>query len=213
MAEAINAINDQTAKTGVIASLDDTGTRIVMESQNGANIQINDYANQGDITMYNDTTTAVVTTLLGDTLAQAVQVTGELTIDSDKSFVLTSSLASASQMISSASVGSTLNSVADLDITDVDNAYLAMAIADAALTNITGQRAKFGALQSRFESTVANLSTSIENLSSARSRIQDADFAEETAALTRAQILQQAGVSMLAQANTLPQNVLSLLQG
>ena len=83
---------------------------------------------------------------------------------------------------------------------------------DAALTTVSSLRSTFGAVQNRFESTIANLQTTSENLSASRSRIQDADFAEETAALTRAQILQQAGVAMLAQANALPQNVLSLLR-
>jgi flagellin len=84
---------------------------------------------------------------------------------------------------------------------------------DAALSAINGQRAKFGALQSRFETTIANLQISSENLSASRSRIRDTDFAAETANLTRAQILQQAGTAMLSQANALPQQVLSLLQG
>ncbi|MDX5362618.1 MAG: flagellin, partial [Pseudazoarcus pumilus] len=73
-------------------------------------------------------------------------------------------------------------------------------------------RSTFGAIQNRFESVTANLTSSVENLSASRSRILDADFAAETANLTRAQILQQAGVAMLAQANALPQNVLSLLR-
>jgi flagellin len=77
---------------------------------------------------------------------------------------------------------------------------------------VSSSRATFGAIQNRFESVVVNLTTYAENLSAARSRIQDADFAAETANLTRAQILQQAGVAMLAQANTLPQTALSLLQ-
>ncbi|HSG93747.1 MAG TPA: flagellin, partial [Methylotenera sp.] len=72
-------------------------------------------------------------------------------------------------------------------------------------------RAELGAVQTRFESTIGNLSITSENLSAARSRIQDADFAAETANLTRAQILQQAGTAILGQANALPQNVLSLL--
>ncbi|HCI15077.1 MAG TPA: flagellin, partial [Gallionellaceae bacterium] len=80
------------------------------------------------------------------------------------------------------------------------------------LSLVNGERAKFGALQSRFASTVSSLQVTSENLSAARSRIMDADFAAETAALTRAQILQQAGTAMLAQANQLPNNVLSLLQ-
>ena len=83
---------------------------------------------------------------------------------------------------------------------------------DSALTAVSSLRSTFGAVQNRFESTIANLQTTSENLSASRSRIQDADFASETAALTRNQILQQAGTAMLAQANALPQQVLSLLK-
>jgi len=70
-----------------------------------------------------------------------------------------------------------------------------------------------GAMQNRFTSTISNLQTASENMSASRSRIQDADFAAETAAMTRGQILQQAGTAILAQANSLPNNVLSLLRG
>ncbi|CAM4367105.1 Flagellin [Comamonas aquatilis] len=91
-----------------------------------------------------------------------------------------------------------------------DNAILAM---DAALTAVNGARATLGAIQSRFETTVENLSVNAENLSASRSRIMDADFAAETANLSRTQILQQAGTAMVAQANQLPQQVLKLLQG
>jgi flagellin len=83
---------------------------------------------------------------------------------------------------------------------------------DAALTAVSSLRSTLGAIQNRFESTITNLTTAAENLSASRSRIQDADFAQETAALTRAQILQQAGTAILAQANAVPQNVLSLLR-
>ena len=83
---------------------------------------------------------------------------------------------------------------------------------DASIQVIAGQRAKFGALQSRFENTIASLQTMAENLSASRSRIQDADFALETANLSRTQILQQAGTAMVAQANQLPQGVLALLR-
>ena len=82
---------------------------------------------------------------------------------------------------------------------------------DFALQQVSGLRAELGAVQTRFESTISNLGVVTENLSAARSRIQDADFAAETANLTRAQILQQAGTSVLAQANAAPQNVLALL--
>ena len=102
--------------------------------------------------------------------------------------------------------------VKDFDITTFGGAQLAILIADTALEAINGARADLGAIQNRFSSTIANLSTTSENLSASRSRIQDTDYAAETAELTRTQILQQAGTAMLAQANSIPNNVLSLLQ-
>jgi flagellin len=94
----------------------------------------------------------------------------------------------------------------------VANANTAITKVDAALTSVNSLRGTFGAIQNRFESTIANLEAGVENLTASRSRIQDADFAAETAELTRTQILQQAGVAMLAQANAQPQSVLALLQ-
>ena len=84
---------------------------------------------------------------------------------------------------------------------------------DAALNNVNAQRATLGASQSRFDSVISNLQVSVENQTAARSRIMDADFAAETANLSRTQILQQAGTAMVAQANQMPQQVLKLLQG
>jgi flagellin len=103
-------------------------------------------------------------------------------------------------------------SLDDVSVTSVDNSNAAILAIDATLASISDLRSTFGAVQNRFESTIANLATTTENLTASRSRIQDADFAAETAALTRAQILQQAGISVLAQANAQPQNVLALLQ-
>jgi flagellin len=100
----------------------------------------------------------------------------------------------------------------DLDISTVAGAGQALAIVDKALTTVNSARADLGAVQNRFQSVVANLNTSSENLTASRSRIRDADYAKETAELTRTQILQQAGTAMLAQANQIPQNVLSLLR-
>ncbi|MDY1033939.1 flagellin [Stenotrophomonas sp. CFBP8980] len=100
----------------------------------------------------------------------------------------------------------------DLDISDVAGADNALKAMDAALDSINSARADLGAVQNRFTSVVANLSTSSENMSAARSRIRDTDYASETAELTRNQILQQAGTAMLAQANQSSQNVLSLLR-
>ncbi len=98
-----------------------------------------------------------------------------------------------------------------VDVTSVINSNNTISRIDAALKSVSDLRSTFGAIQNRFESTVTNLATTAENLSAARSRILDADFAAETANLTRGQILQQAGTAILAQANALPQNVLSLL--
>ncbi|MDQ7305192.1 flagellin [Stenotrophomonas sp. Sm0581] len=100
----------------------------------------------------------------------------------------------------------------NLDVSTVKGAQQAMEIVDKALGAINSTRADLGAVQNRFTSVVANLQTSSENLSASRSRIKDTDFAKETAELTRTQILQQAGTAMLAQANQVPQGVLSLLQ-
>jgi flagellin len=99
-----------------------------------------------------------------------------------------------------------------LDITTFSGAQRALEVVDKALTSVNGARADLGAIQNRFTSVVANLQTSSENLAASRSRIRDTDFAKETAELTRTQILQQAGTAMLAQANQVPQNVMSLLR-
>ena len=112
------------------------------------------------------------------------------------------------------SIGSvtTTTGINSLDVSNYANAQLAIQQVDSALQTVNTARATLGAYQNRFTSVVSNLQTASENLSASRSRIQDTDFAAETANLTRAQILQQAGTAMLAQANALPQNVLTLLK-
>ncbi len=98
-------------------------------------------------------------------------------------------------------------------ISTASAATTAMTAIDNALDQVNSARATFGAMQNRFESVISNLKVAAENQTAAKSRIIDADFAQETANLTRAQILQQAGTAMLAQANAAPQGVLSLLRG
>ncbi|PYG03851.1 flagellin, partial [Thioalkalivibrio sp. ALE21] len=100
----------------------------------------------------------------------------------------------------------------DIDVTTRDSATEAIGALDGALDQVNSLRSELGAVQTRFESTISNLEIGSENLSDARSRIMDADFAAETAELTRAEVLQQAGTSVLSQANAVPQNVLGLLQ-
>jgi flagellin len=116
-------------------------------------------------------------------------------------------------LVAGTTAATTTTGFGTLNLNNVAGADAAMTQMDAALQAVNTARANLGAIQNRFSSTVANLQTASENLSASRSRIQDADFASETANLTRAEILQQAGTAMLAQANSLPQNVLTLLKG
>ena len=153
---------------------------------------------------------AVVTgsiTLTGTADTTAV---GDYTVYSDTDASITAGTATSPQQ--AAAVQQLTTRVSDVDLTTVAGANTALGLIDSALTQIDSQRADLGAVQNRFESVIANLSNVSENSSAARSRIQDADFAQETANLARAQILQQAGISVLAQANAQPQNVLALLQ-
>ncbi len=110
------------------------------------------------------------------------------------------------------STAATTTGLSTLSVNSFAGATLAIQQIDSALTEVNSARATFGAIQNRFESVIANLTTAAENLTASRSRIRDADFAAETAALTRAQILQQAGIAILAQANAAPTNVLGLLR-
>jgi flagellin len=110
------------------------------------------------------------------------------------------------------SADATIGAVTGGGLTTVAASTLALTNLDAALNTVNGERATYGAAQNRFEAVISTLQVSSENQAAARSRIMDADFAAETAALSRAQILQQAGNAMVAQANQLPQQVLSLLQ-
>lgn len=105
-----------------------------------------------------------------------------------------------------------LNSYAAIDVTSAGGAQAVLTSIDTDLSTVADARSTFGAIQNRFEAAIRSLETYVESMSAARSRIVDADFAAETANLTRVQILQQAGVAMLAQANTMPQSALALLR-
>ena len=150
---------------------------------------------------------------------------GGLKIESKEDFTVTVNYASASQDIftsyndapqgtgseNSLTVGS--ETLEGMDILSVSNIDKAIKRIDQALEDISSFRADLGAIQNRLESTIRNLASIHENISASRSRIMDADFAAETANLTKAQILQQAGTAVLAQANMIPQQALTLLQG
>lgn len=199
LAAAVNSINDASAKTGVTAKSNSDGKGVTLTNATGENITITVTSGAGGLTV-GGTATASGGSAVG---------TGNIALDSDRSFNVIS--ANATDFFA-ATNASQLQKTSLVDVSNVAAANRTIAIVDGALQAINGQRAKYGALQSRFETTVANLRTTDENLSAARSRIRDADFAMETANLTRNQILQQAGMAMLSQANSLPQNVLSLLK-
>lgn len=205
LASAVNAFNDVSSKTGVTARINDAGNGITLLNSSGENIAIGNAASGSA-----SATVGGITVATGS----GTSVNGQLSLDSEKSFsyATTSGAATSASFFKSTSSAAQLQKASDLDVGSVDAAQRTLAIVDSALAAVNSQRAKFGALQSRFETTIANLQSSTENLSASRSRIRDADFAAETANLTRAQILQQAGTAMLSQANQLPNNVLSLLR-
>ena len=136
---------------------------------------------------------------------------GNVKLDSTSDIVFTGD----TDAMAAAGLNTTGNNTTRIDllsVADREGANTAISSVDLALGEIAEMRGEMGAIQNRFESTIANLQSISENISAARSQIMDADFAAETANLAKAQILQQAGVAMLAQANMLPQTVLSLLQ-
>jgi len=212
LSAAVSAINDQSAKTGINASLSSDGNQIILTNATGNNIVVGDTTNANaaavTVTAYDaaGASTGTARTLAADANVENVNTGGYITLDSEKSFAVTS----ASNQLDNG--GSALQTVANLDVTTFSNATNALKTVDSALAFINGERAKLGALQSRFETSISNLQVTSENLSSSRSRILDADFAAETANLSRSQILQQAGTAMVAQANQLPQGVLALLR-
>jgi flagellin len=203
----VNAINAETANTGVIASLDEDSA-LVLTANDGRNINvITSTAAAGQVTGLNlgaadDTVTGGSITLQSES-----QVSLNLALGANQDVGLGLGTDGATEIYGVASTFA----VSAIDVTTRDNANLAIDIADVAIGQVSSIRASLGAIQNRLESTVNNLSATAENLSAARSRIQDADFASETAQFTRNQIIQQAGISVLAQANQQPQVALSLL--
>ena len=220
LSASVAAINEQSSKTGVVASLKSDGSGIVLTNATGNNIAIGTTgsANAGTVTVTKQVgdgkgavTTAGTSQSLGTTsAAENIGIAGYITLDSDKSFSAVSTTTTALQG-TPGTAASDLKKVSDLDVTSFDKATHTLKTVDSALSYISGERAKLGALQSRFETSIAALNITSENMSASRGRIMDADFAAETANLARTQILQQAGTAMVAQANQIPQGVLASL--
>ncbi|ENO86862.1 flagellin [Thauera linaloolentis] len=219
-ADITKAFNDVSAKTGVTAKLNTEGNGVVLSNAEGSDIRLlNDSEAASVFTIEDVGGTPIATAVVGSDGTGAFDadenwITGHLVFDSDSSFSVTDDAGGPGGfLLANTSTASSLQAVSEMDVSTADASNRTLAMVDSALAAINSQRAKYGALQSRFENTIANLQISSENLSASRSRIRDTDFAAETADLTRAQILQQAGTAMLSQANALPQQVLQLLQG
>ncbi len=201
-ANAVAAINAQSAATGVVAT--DTGSGVSLSAADGRNIALTYAAGSFTGSAAADFGLSA-TALTGGTLNLSYSAPSG--VSGSVAFAQTGGLNT------STAIASTGTAVSAMNISSVSGANAALSAVDAALQTINGSRAALGAVQNRFSSTIENLQTAGENLSASRSRIQDADFAAETAALSRAQVLQQAGTAMIAQANQLPQQVLQLLKG
>ncbi|MBN1238766.1 MAG: flagellin [Gammaproteobacteria bacterium] len=203
---AIGVVADQLEDAGISYTGTAAGGDLAFTLEGGENLEVvqsfatgmtaGGFASLGALSAGNDVT---------DTFYGAVSLT------SDESYVIGGNApGDAGLTAGAASITSTAYDA--INVLSADSADTVLRVVDDALTTVNGSRADLGAVQNRFESVVANLSASVENLSASRSRIMDTDFAAETAALSRAQVLQQAGVAMLAQANMTPQNVLALLR-
>ncbi len=220
LAAAIKAFNDVSSTTGVTAQLNKAGTGVTLVNATGENINLTNKSTMASLTAGG--TQLASTSEAADAQnpesgeeqsAKTVSVvgTGHLILDSNKSFGL-SNVSNTTDFFNDMAVSSQLQSVSQIDISSVDGASRAINQVDSALGAVSDQRSAFGALQARFDSVISTLQISSENLTTARSRIKDTDFAAETANLTRGQILQQAGTAMLAQANQVPNGVLALLR-
>ena len=207
----IAAVNSTSGSTGVTAELAENGTDVVLKAADGRSINFGGAGlDSYSLTEADDgaITTAGTNSLLGSVT---------LSSGDDVSLATTGSLDAISADLAAAT-SDKITKDADTDglsavkVGTVEEANIAILKVDSALDSINGLRGTLGAIQNRFESTIANLGTSVENLSASNSRILDADFVAETANLAKSQVLQQAGISVLAQANARPQQVLSLLQ-
>ncbi|MDY6920623.1 MAG: flagellin [Pseudomonadota bacterium] len=196
----VSAINAKSATTGVTASVDENG-RLSLTAEDGRDIVVTTQNNAAD-TLFDGGDNATVTDLSSDFKSGSVTISAQDTIAA-----LSNTTATDVTNANEQAVGT----VANADITTVSGANITIESIDSALAQIDSFRAGLGAIQNRFESTIRNLSAVSESLSAANSRIRDADFAAETAKLSKNQVLQQAGISVLAQANALPQQALSLL--
>ncbi len=207
-----SAINGAQGASGVVASFTSTSTKagLTLSTTDGRDISLENYLNSaGGTSTFGGSNNTVTLASGGD---DSSIKSGSVSLNSSKGTI---TLAGANATVfTSATQASAFSSLATINLGGATgaNAQLAIAVVDAALSQINVSRGDLGAYQNRFSSSIANLQTTSENVSAARSRIRDADFAMEVGVMTRNQILQQVGTAMLAQANALSQNVLTLLR-
>ncbi|MDH3429810.1 MAG: flagellin, partial [Gammaproteobacteria bacterium] len=199
-------VNLNTGVTGVSASVNAATGVLTFDTVDGRDITVTE-------TIANGATTNTAGTGVDDaTVATAAAIYGTVTLSANETIQLGGGQETVIGFAASQSITKSTEALASVNVLTVDGSNDAMKRIDSALTAVSSLRSNFGAIQNRFESTISNLQAVSENLAASRGRIQDADFAAETAALTKAQILQQAGVAVLSQANAQPQLALSLLQ-
>jgi len=215
LSKVAEAINAKSAQTGISAIAQ--GGTVTMTSEQGYDIGIANVSDGAAGTLsvaaadYDGAAGAFTPAAVSLTNGTGSTVlTGRLSFSASEAYTVTSS--AAGTLLTTATNASQLSSVATINVGSQQGANDAISVVDGALNFINTVRAGLGAIQNRVESTISNLSATAENLTAARSRIEDADFAKETGELTRSQVLQQAGMAMLAQANALPNGVLSLLR-
>ncbi|MCP5181164.1 MAG: flagellin [Pseudomonadales bacterium] len=210
---AISAINAISGRTGVVAK--DNGTTITLNAADGRNISVEVASAGFGVAVGLDATVNGIYI----NAAAAEYATSEVVLNSASAFTIEGGTTNGSAGVTNVGFevgtfgGATDGQfLTEIDLTSVEGSEKALKAIDNALDSVNRERANLGAIQNRLDSTVSSLAINLENTSAARSRILDADFAAETAQLSRTQVLQQAGVSILAQANAQPQLVLSLLQ-
>ena len=212
LSELVTAINKEAETTGITARLSEDKKSVYLVNEEGYDITISEYSNTatGTIELFGATGDSVD---LAAATPSAV-ISGKISFDSESMFSVESAVVGggAGSVLNTANSYSDRVSVADINVNTRESATKAIKVLDAAINGVNSARASLGAIQNRFDAAITNLQTNSENLSAARSRIRDTDFAAETSNLAMATILQQSGVSILSQANQLPNNVLSLLR-
>src|SRR5690554_1110344 len=203
-----SAINGVAGSTGITAEFTTNGNKssLTLTTTDGRDIEIAGFAVD---TTGNDSISFSGTTLTEGGTVASVKV-GTVELSSSKGQIVTAN-ANGDVFAAAGANNSSFSSVSDINIATQAGAQSALSVIDAAIGQIDSQRADLGAIQNRFDSTISNLQNIAENASAARARIMDTDYAAESANLAKNQIMQQAGTAMLAQANQLPQAVLSLL--